>query len=108
MRLSERTREPEPVHDSVLGALRKWVEGHPAPDVPALSIAQAGQFSPRQLLQEVVEQTDTGQLLEEMIDHAAAHHKEGLEGVLRMFDQQEPPLEKGEVQAYYGPSSSGR
>ncbi len=86
----QRGTEPSAAfHDSVLAALHKWVELHPSPDTPALSIAQTGQFSPRQLLHEVDEQTETGQLLEEMIEVAAVRHPGGVLGVLSMFEETE-------------------
>lgn len=103
-----RTREETSLHQSVMNALAKWVERHPAPDAPALSIAQTGQFSPRQLLKEVAEQSETGQLVEEMIDHAAAFdHPEGLEGVLRMFEREGPSQEE-ESQSYEDSGGEGR
>jgi len=71
-------------------ALQKWVERHPNPDVPALSIAASGQFSPRQLLEEVRESSDTGLFLEEMIETAITKGPAKLEEVLSLFDGTEP------------------
>jgi hypothetical protein len=90
MRDKHSHEERQPVHHAVVNALQTWVERHPNPDVPALSIAAAGQFTPRQLLQEVLERSETGLFLEEMIETAAGNGPAKLEEILSSFEGSEP------------------
>jgi hypothetical protein len=84
------------VHESVEKALELWVSRHPAPDVPALSIAQSGQFTPRQLLREVRERSDVGLLLEEMLESAVATGPASLDEILNLFRGSESERETPE------------
>lgn len=79
-----------PVHEVVVQALEKWVERHPNPDVPAMSIATSGQFTPRQLLHEIRDRSDTGLLLEEMIETAVVKQAVTLDELLSWFEGEEP------------------
>lgn len=90
MRDKHSQQERQPIHEAVVNALQTWVERHPNPDVPALSIATSGQFTPRQLLQEVRERSDTGLFLEEMIETAVANGAAKLEEVMSLFEGSEP------------------
>jgi hypothetical protein len=78
------------VHEAVVKALEAWVDRHPTPDAPALSIAVSGQFTPRQLLCEVRDRSDTGLQLEEMIETAVANKSCTLDEVLSLFGGPEP------------------
>jgi len=73
------------VHDAVVEALEAWVNRHPAPDTPVLSIAVSGQYSPRQLLCEVRDRSETGLQIEEMIETAVASKAYTLKQILDLF-----------------------
>jgi hypothetical protein len=73
------------MHESLASAMEAWVNRHPTPDSPSFSIAQSGQFTPRQLLREVRDRSDVGLHLEEMVETAVAGGAVTLEQVLHMF-----------------------
>jgi hypothetical protein len=50
-------------------ALKAWVDHHPEPDKPAISVANAGQFSPRQIYNEVVEESEFGEFFIRLVEH---------------------------------------
>jgi hypothetical protein len=80
-------KNPKSVHEAIVRALQKWVERHPNPDVPAMSIATSGQFTPRQLLQAVCDRSETGVFVEEMIEAAVAANEVELDDILNRFEE---------------------
>jgi len=58
--------------------------------MPALSLAAMGELSPRQILDAVEARTEVGQFVEVLIVNGVRLHPEGIEGVLRMFNESEP------------------
>lgn len=44
-------------------SIRKWVESHPAPDEVALELNTGEKYTPRQILQEVKDNTECGKWL---------------------------------------------
>jgi len=50
-------------------ALKAWVDHHPERDKPAISVANAGQFSPRQIYNEVVEESEFGEFFIRLVEH---------------------------------------
>ena len=69
--------------ERLLAALKSWVDAHPAPDKPAISIAQGGTYSPRQIYEEVLEDSGFGQFFVRMVEHGAG--LAGFEEVLKGF-----------------------
>ncbi len=70
----------------LLAALKSWVAAHPAPDEPAISIAQGGTYSPRQIYEEVLEDSDFGQFFVRLVLHGAG--LAGFDEVLKGFKPQ--------------------
>jgi hypothetical protein len=79
-------------HEQIYASLLHWVEHHPNPDAPALSIAGSGDYSPRELLEAVGSRSDVGQFFEAMIVNGASIYEDGLEGVLRSFRDESNPF----------------
>ena len=74
----------------ILTSIRNWVLVHPMPDVPAIDIAQllawlqprieGGSLSPRQIYNEIRDETEVGQMLLRVIE--AGIDRTSLENVL--------------------------
>jgi hypothetical protein len=75
-------------HQQISDALQVWVEHHPAPDEPVLSVANFGQLSPRELSAAIEQGTPAGRFVESMILFGAAQDRSGLDGVLESFLQE--------------------
>jgi len=78
-------------HDRILSALRIWLENHPSPDQPAISIAQMGSFTPQQIVNAVENSTDAGNFFESMIVFAAKEENTTLDSILESFRTEHEP-----------------
>jgi len=85
-------------HGRILYALNEWLARHPAPDQPALGVAQLGEFSPRELCAAVEMRTDAGQFIESLILFGARIHGGNLNAVLESFAR-EATVEAGIAEA---------
>jgi hypothetical protein len=74
----------------LLTTLKLWVDLHVQPDEPVISVAHAGQFSPRQIYNEVLEESEFGKFFVRMVEHGAS--VAGFDQVLAGFAQ---PLQYG-------------
>jgi hypothetical protein len=77
------------LHEGLVKSMQVWVERHPNPDVPALSVAGGEQFTPRQLLKEVIERSDSGLFFEELVATAAARSSVKLDEILAWFERED-------------------
>jgi hypothetical protein len=75
-------------HIRILSFLTEWCSNHPNPDDPALSVAQLGEYSPRQICEAVDKRTEAGRFIESLIQFGAARHDGNLDGVLESFLQE--------------------
>jgi hypothetical protein len=91
-------------HERILKSMQKWVELHPAPDKPVLSIGGSSNFSPRQLLNEVASRSTTGLLIEEMVETARSQGPLDLDDILGWFEGHAP---RGADEAPYPVSTHG-
>ncbi len=55
----------------VVSTLEQWVAAHEEPDLPALSIGLGTSLSPRQICNQVSENTEIGALIVQMIEAGA-------------------------------------
>jgi hypothetical protein len=83
----------ETLHSRIARTLEQWVAQHPSPEMPALSLAEMGEFSPRQIFEAVKAKTDVGEFVEVLIVNGVRMHPEGIEGVLKTFAASEPERE---------------
>ena len=73
----------EETKDKIIKALDSWAAKHPGKDQPAISVATFGEFSPREIVEAVTQETPFGQFFLKMIESATREHP--LEKVLRSF-----------------------
>jgi len=82
-------------HQRILHFLKSWAANHPAPDQPALSVANLGEYSPREICEAVEARSDAGRFIESLVQFGAARHEGGLEGVLQSFVQENQSASSG-------------
>jgi hypothetical protein len=81
----------ETAHQYILHYLTEWLTNHPAPDQPALSVANLGEYSPRELCDAVEKQTEAGRFLESLILFGAKCQEGDLRAVLESFTRENAP-----------------
>jgi hypothetical protein len=70
-------------HAEILKSLTFWAAHHPRPDEPTV-FAGAKRFSPRQIVHEIRDRTDSGKLFLRVVEHSA--ESRSIDEVLKSFD----------------------